>query len=621
MPRLPAWGKRRDAEARRDDPPLSRRRTWRRFVRGSRSPSYTFHRVAEHWRRGRVFLAGDAAHLMPPFAGQGMNRGGMKNASNLAWKLAAVLRGLAPDAILDTYEVERAPVVRKMVEVSRRLGAVIVDQPDRRCGARLDLRLPQPFEPVPGLHPPRRRTPDRPGAGLSGRLRIAGRLSKQGRLFLRGSRSVEPPDAPGGGAVVAWSTRWGRGQHPSRLRRSCAGAGSRTHSPQCPNQTVRVNDTQRPALAPPQVFDDSGHLVLETLDFDRSAAAGTMDMLGFIPSDVLCLADGTPAGSFMRLDSGDEPSGRPSHAVRRDRPQIEGRSRRLRGRRPRCGGDEPAVLMAKRYRHAWGVGRHLLGSQDLRLLARSLGSEATSTVLSGDLFDAAQPPGYHVLDRAGLCPVGPRSARRPCRHELTPRRLLNVLKLAVSDEPRLQKMRALKTQRREACPPMAVILPSAARRASAFGFSRGASVPIETSPTSPRSKPFRSRSGRCRAPMRLSSRLRSGPAPTPQGAFFLPVGRPARRCEAHVTDPARRAASSADVTRAANVFASLGVYDGASSGLCPCPTFPTTHFAMQGGEALRPATLAVNPMLEPRRVADILPLRPRFDPRHARSGC
>jgi 3-(3-hydroxy-phenyl)propionate hydroxylase len=98
-----------------------------------RKAVYTFHaRVAEHWRRGRVFLAGDAAHLMPPFAGQGMN-GGMKDASNLAWKLATVLRGLAPDAILDTYEVERAPVVRKMVEVSRRLGAVIM--PTNRIAA------------------------------------------------------------------------------------------------------------------------------------------------------------------------------------------------------------------------------------------------------------------------------------------------------------------------------------------------------------------------------------------------------------------------------------------------------------------------------------------------------
>ena len=98
-----------------------------------RKAVYAFHaRVAEHWRRGRVFLAGDAAHLMPPFAGQGMN-GGMKDASNLAWKLAAVLRGLAPDAILDTYEVERAPVVRKMVEISRRLGAIIM--PTNRIAA------------------------------------------------------------------------------------------------------------------------------------------------------------------------------------------------------------------------------------------------------------------------------------------------------------------------------------------------------------------------------------------------------------------------------------------------------------------------------------------------------
>jgi 3-(3-hydroxy-phenyl)propionate hydroxylase len=91
-----------------------------------RKAVYTFHaRVADRWRQGRVFLAGDAAHLMPPFAGQGMN-GGMKDAVNLSWKLVSVLRGQAPDPILDTYEVERAPVVRKMVEVSRRLGSMIM---------------------------------------------------------------------------------------------------------------------------------------------------------------------------------------------------------------------------------------------------------------------------------------------------------------------------------------------------------------------------------------------------------------------------------------------------------------------------------------------------------------
>ena len=87
---------------------------------------YTFHaRVADKWRKGRVLLAGDAAHLMPPFAGQGMN-GGMKDAVNLAWKLVAVVAGKASDEILDTYEIERAQNVRAMVNVSRQLGAVIM---------------------------------------------------------------------------------------------------------------------------------------------------------------------------------------------------------------------------------------------------------------------------------------------------------------------------------------------------------------------------------------------------------------------------------------------------------------------------------------------------------------
>jgi 3-(3-hydroxy-phenyl)propionate hydroxylase len=94
---------------------------------------YTFHaRVADRWRVGRAFLAGDAAHLMPPFAGQGMNSG-MKDAANLCWKLAVVLKGQASEDILDSYEAERAPVVRRMVDVSRRLGAVIM--PTSRVGA------------------------------------------------------------------------------------------------------------------------------------------------------------------------------------------------------------------------------------------------------------------------------------------------------------------------------------------------------------------------------------------------------------------------------------------------------------------------------------------------------
>jgi 3-(3-hydroxy-phenyl)propionate hydroxylase len=97
---------------------------------------YTFHaRVADTWRNGRVLIAGDAAHLMPPFAGQGMN-GGMKDVANLSWKLAAVLAGEADDAILDTYEIERADSVRSMVNLSRRLGAVIMPTNPLAAGLR-----------------------------------------------------------------------------------------------------------------------------------------------------------------------------------------------------------------------------------------------------------------------------------------------------------------------------------------------------------------------------------------------------------------------------------------------------------------------------------------------------
>jgi len=95
-------------------------------VKFERQTVYTFHaRVADRWRSGRGFLAGDAAHLMPPFAGQGMN-GGLKDAANLSWKLAAVLNGEAAEAILDTYQAERAPAVIRMINLSCRLGSIIM---------------------------------------------------------------------------------------------------------------------------------------------------------------------------------------------------------------------------------------------------------------------------------------------------------------------------------------------------------------------------------------------------------------------------------------------------------------------------------------------------------------
>jgi 3-(3-hydroxy-phenyl)propionate hydroxylase len=91
----------------------------------TRNVVYRFHaRVAASWAVGRVLLAGDAAHLTPPFAGQGMNSG-VRDAHNLAWKLAALARGQVGPGILDTYETERRPHVWEMIQLALRMGRVM----------------------------------------------------------------------------------------------------------------------------------------------------------------------------------------------------------------------------------------------------------------------------------------------------------------------------------------------------------------------------------------------------------------------------------------------------------------------------------------------------------------
>jgi 3-(3-hydroxy-phenyl)propionate hydroxylase len=100
-----------------------------------RAVVYTFHaRRAKRWRAGRVLLAGDAAHVMPPFVGQGFSSGA-RDAGNLAWKLDAVLHG-APERLLDSYQVERCRHVTKMQNFALRWGALVQTRRPGLAGLR-----------------------------------------------------------------------------------------------------------------------------------------------------------------------------------------------------------------------------------------------------------------------------------------------------------------------------------------------------------------------------------------------------------------------------------------------------------------------------------------------------
>jgi 3-(3-hydroxy-phenyl)propionate hydroxylase len=90
-----------------------------------RVAEYTFRaQVADRWRDRRVFLLGDAAHLTPPFIGQGLCAG-IRDAANLSWKLAGVLAGELPATVLDTYQAERKPHVTALIRLAKLVGAAM----------------------------------------------------------------------------------------------------------------------------------------------------------------------------------------------------------------------------------------------------------------------------------------------------------------------------------------------------------------------------------------------------------------------------------------------------------------------------------------------------------------
>jgi 3-(3-hydroxy-phenyl)propionate hydroxylase len=123
-------------------------------VRLERKAVYTFRaRIAARWRKGRVLLAGDAAHQTPPFAGQGMCSG-LRDAHNLAWKLAAVTQGKADAALLDSYQVEREPNLRATIEMAIMMGrTVCITSPWKAWLRDAKFKLARALGKLPGGAP------------------------------------------------------------------------------------------------------------------------------------------------------------------------------------------------------------------------------------------------------------------------------------------------------------------------------------------------------------------------------------------------------------------------------------------------------------------------------------
>ena len=115
---------------------------------------YRFHGlIATKWRNGRVFIAGDSAHQMPPFMGQGLCSG-LRDAANLAWKLRVAVSGRAAGALLDTYQTEREPHVAFVVKKAIEMGRIVCTLDPDAAAARNAKMLAAPVSAPPVVFPP-----------------------------------------------------------------------------------------------------------------------------------------------------------------------------------------------------------------------------------------------------------------------------------------------------------------------------------------------------------------------------------------------------------------------------------------------------------------------------------
>jgi catechol 2,3-dioxygenase-like lactoylglutathione lyase family enzyme len=211
---------------------------------------------------------------------------------------------------------------------------------------------------------------------------------------------VEAVDGPGGGQRVRLHDPdgfivdlvWGRADaEPLPTRRDPLPANT-------PDRKVRVNRGQRPALEPAAV-ERFGHYVLMVTDFQASLSWYRRH-LGIIPTDVLCLDDGTPSLTFTRLDRGERPADHHT-VVLMQGTEAKYMHSAYETLDMDAIGQGQQFLKMRGWNHFWGIGRHILGSQVFDYWLDPCGFEVEHYA-DGDVFDSTHPTGYHLLDRGGL---------------------------------------------------------------------------------------------------------------------------------------------------------------------------------------------------------------------------
>jgi catechol 2,3-dioxygenase-like lactoylglutathione lyase family enzyme len=247
------------------------------------------------------------------------------------------------------------------------------------------------------------------GAGFS--VRTRDELERLSRI--EGTSAIAPSRHPGGGDCVVLRDPSGftvevvYGQsraEPIPMREPLAfNVGS---------ERKRINGTQRLPIEPAEVIR-LGHLVLEVADYQATCGWYTRH-LGFVPSDVQVLPDGSPAVAFMRMDLGDTPTDHHTLALAQGfMPSYSHSAFEVVD--ADAVGMGQRVLREKGRKHAWGIGRHILGSQIFDYWEDAWGDKHEH-YCDGDLFTIEEPMGVHPVSREGMWQWGqpmPRSFTRP----------------------------------------------------------------------------------------------------------------------------------------------------------------------------------------------------------------